>query len=803
MYTLCLFDSHIMFKRTFIILIATLLCTPCGAQENLSLINRSAAPSAMKDYDKYGNQISNPLFDLGSWHGFSFPQHAENRGAVVPSVIFEEYTLNLSAAFDIPKITNMTSNKLLEFDSKSKHSEPGLLYQKMENENLLFENESFFVSERSALVVTHLTNKSKQELSLKLELSGDVLPTWNSSKPDKRTWQTSLQAKQNRINILFPQQRQTWHMMSQKGSQYVIERGFASESHSDKDSYRTETLITLAPGQVMTLPSTHSFYLSDEEFQAASEKQSEYMKNAIAFKGRHKARWQNYINSIDKRLSKEQQAIAIKAIETLVANWRSPAGAITHHSVTPSVTARWFNGVWAWDSWKHAYAIADFAPHLAKDNIRAMFDYQISVKDPVRPQDFGMVIDAIFYNKSSQRGGDGGNWNERNTKPPLASWAVWQIFKTTNDVEFIREMYAKLVDYHAWWYRNRDHNSNGLIEYGGTVDPKHTTEHGELRFSVKSSSDLTKRGCSIADNAWYGCRGISLYNEFIDKQNYQNIDIPVQHGAGWESGMDNAARFGFINDAQLAAYANRLYAEDILRAKRDWVVKVFENRVNEELVGYSINQESVELNSYLAMEKEILSKMASLLGKQSDAARYARQAEQLKRRINECFFDQETGFYYDLQITSTTQSPQQCSGKLLVHRGKGPEGWSPLFTNIATKQQSANVVSVMLDKNEFFTHIPFGTAALTNPAYGADVYWRGRVWLDQVYFALIALKNYGYHKEAEIALERLLENAEGLSGSESIRENYHPETGQMQGATNFSWSAAHLLMMLNEVNVAN
>lgn len=38
-------------------------------------------------------------------------------------------------------------------------------------------------------------------------------------------------------------------------------------------------------------------------------------------------------------------------------------------------------------------------------------------------------------------------------------------------------------------------------------------------------------------------------------------------------------------------------------------------------------------------------------------------------------------------------------------------------------------------------------------------------------------------------------NAEGLAGSGPIRENYNPETGAMQGASNFSWSSAHLYML--------
>jgi len=44
-------------------------------------------------------------------------------------------------------------------------------------------------------------------------------------------------------------------------------------------------------------------------------------------------------------------------------------------------------------------------------------------------------------------------------------------------------------------------------------------------------------------------------------------------------------------------------------------------------------------------------------------------------------------------------------------------------------------------------------------------------------------------------VSKLLKSAEGLAGDGPIRENYNPETGAVQGATNFSWSAAHLYML--------
>jgi putative isomerase len=42
-----------------------------------------------------------------------------------------------------------------------------------------------------------------------------------------------------------------------------------------------------------------------------------------------------------------------------------------------------------------------------------------------------------------------------------------------------------------------------------------------------------------------------------------------------------------------------------------------------------------------------------------------------------------------------------------------------------------------------------------------------------------------------------LEEAEGVLGKgKSIRENYHPKTVEGLNVQNFSWSAAHIIMLL-------
>lgn len=62
-----------------------------------------------------------------------------------------------------------------------------------------------------------------------------------------------------------------------------------------------------------------------------------------------------------------------------------------------------------------------------------------------------------------------------------------EVYNVTRDKARLAEMYPKLVAYHDWWLRNRDHNGNGVPEYGATRDKAHNTESGEMLFTVKKA----------------------------------------------------------------------------------------------------------------------------------------------------------------------------------------------------------------------------------------------------------------------------------------------------------------------------
>lgn len=702
--------------------------------------------------DSYSTNVSNPFSDMGAWHAYYLPEKGATNlygGFAGPLIVGEEYPINLSDTISKITLNNSDTGEVYDL-SKAKNIMfdfyPGKLVQTYELNDFNLKLELIFATNRSALIKTEIENKKNTDLNLNLEWSGNIFNkspytiSVNDNGEKNYDLGQTLEATKNGVQVNFSNIRSTWSFFSTDQTKFNVEYDGNTSTYINGNSYVTklDNIVNIKPQNTFKTFSTQSYTFTTEEFNNEQVKINDLLENGDTYFNDNTNRWQNYLNKAFSNTEKDSDPhykdAAVKSIITLTTNWRSAAGAIKHDGIVPSLSYKWFVGMWAWDSWKQAVATANFDGELAKNNIRALFDYQIKGDDSVRPYDKGTIIDAIFYNKDEQRGGEGGNWNERNSKPPLAAWAVWNVYKETNDIEFLKEMYPKLVDYHNWWYTNRDHDKNGIAEYGGMVHPANNSE-----------------------------------DEII-------------LAAAWESGMDNATRFdkeGFGSD--------------------DAGVHVFENKDNNgNTVGYSINQESVDLNSYLYAEKGFLKSIADILGKTEDSQKYEVEAKNVGEYIRNNMFDKETGFFYDLQINEDGSEK-----KLLVNRGKGTEGWMPLWAKVATQDEAELVKENMMDPNKFNTYMPLPTASKDNPKFNPNKYWRGPVWMDQALYGIESLQNYGFKDEAETLTKKLFDNAEGLIGDGPIRENYNPETGQGLHTKNFSWSASAYYLLYKNVLTSN
>lgn len=754
------------------------------AEQFKNVIDRSGSPEYMRDYDFDDHQRFNPFFDLGAWHGHLLPDNDEGMGGFPGTALLTEEYINFMAN-NFDRLSVFKDGQKVQFTMEA-YSLPGALVQKLTSADVSVEMTLRFATNRTSLLKTKINTNSP----LKLVWDGELLEKYHAKegKPqsDKSIdeqypdYDRNLKVTDNGLTVTFGKVRSTWDLLTSGESEYQIHRSIDAETTIDGHRFVSKAKVNGST----TIYTTYSHVLTATENKAEQSKISNILANPQSYLDASVQRWENYLNKglTNPDATPEQERVAVKSMETLNGNWRGVAGAMKFDSVTPSVTARWFSGnqTWPWDTWKQAYAMAHFNPDVAKDNIRAMFAYQIQADDAVRPWDEGYIPDLLAYNLSPERGGDGGNWNERNTKPSLAAWAVMEVYKTTTDKAWIEEMYPKLVAYHNWWLRNRDNNGNGVPEYGAAVDKAHNTPLGEMYFTV------------VRGDKHETVIGKKALAKVMQQGDYDYIESPAQTAASWESGRDDAAVFGFIDKEQLDAYVAK-------GGKRgDWDVEFAQNRAKDgTLLGYSLLQESVDQASYMFSDNQYLAEMAELLGKKAEAKEFRAKADHLANYINTCMFDEGTGFFYDIRIEDQPLA-NGCAGKPIVERGMGPEGWSPLFNGAATQAHADAVVKVMKDPKQFNTHVPLGTAALSNPAFGPDIYWRGRVWVDQFYFGLKGMDRYGYRDDAINMATAFFSNADGLVQDGPIRENYNPLTGAQQGAPNFSWSAAHLYMLYND-----
>jgi putative isomerase len=632
-----------------------------------NILNASGSPDSPDDHTLFG------FVDHGAWHALTHNPKATTGYGGLYLLDKNRWTAKQMMQANILIIEDGEQCCTCWGLPSEQSYFPGLMEQSHKDNNVQLDEKTIFISNRTSLYQMTIEVSDQTKSISAIEFTSSFFDS---------------------ISIISKNPNEIKLQLSE-GSVLLINSSFELsevEVHRDEAlwvlKFAGKTKEELHKGSTIEFNYTITYLPDGKRDQLVLQKAILAVENPGPFFTLNEQRWEKYLNKVLKPKPEEEDfdaedIMAVKCIETLMMNWRSPAGSLHHDGLVPSFSVGFFDGFWAWDSWKHAVALARFEPELAKSQIMAMYDYQ---------DEYGMIADCVFADSTQN------NW--RDTKPPLSGWAIFEVFDKTRDTTFLRNIFPKLEKYHNWWYLNRDHDSNGLCEYGSTD------------------------GTRIA--------------------------------AAWESGMDNAVRF-----------------DDAVMLK------------NNDLA-WSLDQESVDLNAYLVAEKVYLSILSTALNDTARAKNYTLEADKLAGMINDLFWDEETGYYYDRKLYT---------GELI--NIPGPEGWIPLWAKISRPKHAAGIRNMIVDTNTFNTFVPFPTLAANqtefNPLKG---YWRGPVWIDQAWFAIDGLKAYGYDQEAKLMRDKLLQNANGLlDKGKPIHENYHPLTGEALNAENFSWSAAHFLLL--------
>ncbi|MFJ2895020.1 MGH1-like glycoside hydrolase domain-containing protein [Streptomyces sp. NPDC087218] len=506
---------------------------PAPPPSYADVLDLHGTPTTAQPGDGDDNNPVTVFADRGAWHAYALPENGDTDaygGFSGPLYIAQEYPWWLSKSFSRIRLTERGNTLDLAGGGEPRFTSlPGRLRQSYNlGRGLRLTLELRFATDRSALVRAEVRNTGPAPRTLGAEWTGSLLRPADRPMRDA----PSLTATRSGVGVGFAKVRETWDYLTDGTERFDVTHKEAVRTTVDGDTYRTEAVrpVTLAPGRSHSFDWTESYTFTAAEHTEERARVRAVLARPGAVVSAADTRWRGYVAGVTRGVPADRRRTAVKSLETLVTNWRSAAGQIKHDGITPSISYKWFTGgIWAWDTWKQAVGTARFAPALAESQIRAMFDWQVRPDSTTRPQDAGMIPDVIFYNDPSR---GGGNWNERNSKPPLAAWAVWKVYEKSGNRAFLREMYPKLAAYQSWWYRNRDHDRDGLAEYGATVDAANDSpEQQRLAAAWESGMDNAPRFDAalgtgvVANRAADGTLlGHSLTQESVDLNAYLAAD---------------------------------------------------------------------------------------------------------------------------------------------------------------------------------------------------------------------------------------------------------------------------------------
>jgi len=160
----------------------------------------------------------------------------------------------------------------------------------------------------------------------------------------------------------------------------------------------------------------------------------------------------------------------------------------------------------------------------------------------------------------------------------------------------------------------------------------------------------------------------------------------------------------------------------------------------------------------------ILTEMAAVLGRSSEAADLPGEVDHLSAFINTNMWDEKTGFYHDLRRDGTLSDLKSVAAF-----------WA-LLAEVADDDRAERLVAHLSDEGEFSRPHRVPTLSADHPAYRADGgYWLGGVWAPTNYMILRGLQGRWDDLAHEIALNHVENVTAVYEDTGTLWENYAPE----------------------------
>jgi hypothetical protein len=209
---------------------------------------------------------------------------------------------------------------------------------------------------------------------------------------------------------------------------------------------------------------------------------------------------------------------------------------------------------------------------------------------------------------------------------------------------------------------------------------------------------------------------------------------------------------------------------------------------NSPLFDYGLPVVAPDLNTYLYVQMEAISRMAALLGREADAQAYQAKADAWLQRLIAVLWNEERGWFDFLHDGQPV--PVLTPFHLL-----------PLWTGKLPGAMNDRLVAHLTDPATFWTDHPIPSVARSDPTFDPKDMWRGPMWPNINQLFVEGLEKIG---RRELAAELRRKTLQTLMQHRDIYEYYDPLTAERppKAAPIFGWSSAAFIELALQTDSA-
>ncbi len=155
----------------------------------------------------------------------------------------------------------------------------------------------------------------------------------------------------------------------------------------------------------------------------------------------------------------------------------------------------------------------------------------------------------------------------------------------------------------------------------------------------------------------------------------------------------------------------------------------------------------IDAISQQALSALYISRLYEACKMKAEAQEWKAIYDDLKTTINENYWDEKDGFYYDINV----ETGEPC-------RIKTPASFWAMLAEIPSPEQAERMTEYLRSENYMGGNYPWTSLSRDDKDHNKETgdYWRGGVWFPMVYMGTKALEKYGFYELADSLAQKVI-----------------------------------------------